>query len=129
MVPAEAGHKPMYGLLDIDSAKCNLKRTFSRVEKTMRWPKWGLAGLLALAGLSFWVLLAGPEEILGLDLGKFSIGLSALVAWAALHGVTSLTVSRRLRVDLTGLTAPELMDVATGLADDLVEHLLAPRLS
>ena len=55
----------------------------------MRWPKWGLAGLLALAGLSFWVLLAGPEEILGLDLGKFSIGLSALVAWAALHGVTA----------------------------------------
>lgn len=54
----------------------------------MRWPKWGLAGLVALAGVSFWVLLAGPEEVLGLDLGKFSIGLSALVAWAALHGVT-----------------------------------------
>lgn len=55
----------------------------------MRWPKWGLAGLVALAGLSFWLLLAGPEEILGLDLGKFSIGVSALVAWAALHGVTA----------------------------------------
>ena len=55
----------------------------------MRWPKWGLAGLVALAGLSFWVLLAGPEEILGLDLGKFSISVSALVAWAALHGVTA----------------------------------------
>lgn len=55
----------------------------------MRWPKWGLAGLVALAGLSFWVLLAGPEEVLGLDLGKFSIGLSALVAWATLHGVTA----------------------------------------
>lgn len=54
----------------------------------MRWPKWGLAGLVALAGVSFWILLAGPEEILGLDLGKFSIGLSALVAWAALHAVT-----------------------------------------
>lgn len=55
----------------------------------MRWPKWGLAGLVALAGLSFWILLAGPEEILGLDLGKFSIGVSALVAWAAVHGVTA----------------------------------------
>lgn len=55
----------------------------------MRWPKWGLAILLALAGLSFWVLLAGPEEILGLDLGKFSIGITALVAWAAVHGVTT----------------------------------------
>ena len=55
----------------------------------MRWPKWGLAVLVAMAGLSFWLLLAGPEEILGLDLGKFSIGLSALVAWATLHGVTA----------------------------------------
>ena len=55
----------------------------------MRWPKWGLAGFVALAGLSFWVLLAGPEEILGLDLGKFSIGVSALVAWATLHGITA----------------------------------------
>lgn len=54
----------------------------------MRWPKWGLAGLVALAGVSFWILLAGPEEILGLDLGKFSIGVSALVAWAAVHGIT-----------------------------------------
>jgi hypothetical protein len=55
----------------------------------MRWPKWGLAGLVAMAGFSFWVLLAGPEEILGLDLGKFSIGVTALVAWATLHAVTA----------------------------------------
>lgn len=55
----------------------------------MRWPKWGLAGLLAVSGLSFWALLAGPEVVLGLDLGKFSIGVSALVAWAALHGITA----------------------------------------
>ena len=55
----------------------------------MRWPKWGLAVLVALAGLSFWVLLAGPEEILGLDLGPFSISVTALVAWAALHGVST----------------------------------------
>ena len=48
---------------------------------------------------------------------------------AALHGVTSLTVSRRLRVDLTELPASELMEVATALGDDLVDHLLAPRLS
>ena len=48
---------------------------------------------------------------------------------AALHGVTSLTVSRRLRVDLTDLTALELMEVATALGDDLVDHLLAPWLT
>ena len=54
----------------------------------MRWPKWGLAGLVALALVAFWILLAGPEEILGVDLGGFGIGLSALVAWAAIHGIT-----------------------------------------
>lgn len=48
---------------------------------------------------------------------------------AALHGVTSLTVSRRLRVDLTELPASELMEVAAALGDDLIDHLLAPRLS
>lgn len=55
----------------------------------MHWPKWGVAGLVALAGLSFWVLLAGADEILGLDLGKFTFGLSVLVAWGALYGVTA----------------------------------------
>jgi hypothetical protein len=54
----------------------------------MRWPKWGLAGLVALAIVAFWILLAGPDEILGIDLGGFGIGLSALVAWAAIHGIT-----------------------------------------
>jgi uncharacterized membrane protein len=53
----------------------------------MRWPKWGLAGLVALALVAFWILLAGPGEILGIDLGGFGIGLSALVAWAAIHGI------------------------------------------
>jgi hypothetical protein len=56
---------------------------------TMRWPKWGLAGVVLLAMVAFWVLLAGPEEILGLDLGGFGIGLSALVAWLAMHGITA----------------------------------------
>ena len=54
----------------------------------MRWPKWGLAGLVGLALVAFWILLAGPGEILGIDLGGFGIGLSALVAWAAIHGIT-----------------------------------------
>jgi hypothetical protein len=54
----------------------------------MRWPKWGLAGLVALALVAFWILLAGPGQILGIDLGGFGIGLSALVAWGAIHGIT-----------------------------------------
>lgn len=55
----------------------------------MSWPKWGLAGVVGLALVAFWVLLAGPEEILGLDLGGFGIGLSALVAWLAIHGISA----------------------------------------
>ena len=54
----------------------------------MRWPKWGLAGLVALAFVAFWMLLAGPDELLGIDLGGFGIGLVALVAWSAVHGIS-----------------------------------------
>ena len=54
----------------------------------MRWPKWGLAGLVVLAFVAFWMLLAGPDEILGIDLGGFGIGLAALVAWSAIHGIS-----------------------------------------
>jgi hypothetical protein len=53
----------------------------------MRWPKWGLAGLVALALVSFWLLLAGPEELLGIDLGGLGIALATLVSWAAIHGI------------------------------------------
>jgi hypothetical protein len=56
---------------------------------TMRWPKWGLAGLVALALVSFWLLLAGPDEMLGVDLGGFGIGLATLVSWAAIHGISA----------------------------------------
>jgi hypothetical protein len=54
----------------------------------MRWPKWGLAGLVVLAFVAFWLLLAGPDEMLGLDLGGFGIGLASLTAWLALHGIS-----------------------------------------
>jgi hypothetical protein len=55
----------------------------------MRWPKWGLAGLVALALVAFWMLLAGPKEILGIDVGGLGFGLTVLVAWAAMHGITA----------------------------------------
>jgi len=47
---------------------------------------------------------------------------------AAMHGVTSLTISRRLRVDMAEMSAIELMDVGTALGDELMNDLLAPRL-
>jgi len=55
----------------------------------MRWPKWGLAGLVVLAFVAFWMLLAGPDKVLGIDLGGFGIGLAALVAWSAIHGISA----------------------------------------
>lgn len=54
----------------------------------MRWPKWGLAGLVVLAGVAFWMLLAGPDQTLGIDLGGFGFGLMTLVAWLAVHGIS-----------------------------------------
>src|SRR5688572_4963814 len=63
--------------------------TFSQVEKTMRWPKWGLAGLVVLAGFAFWLLLAGPKDLLGVDPGGFGFGLLVLVAWTAVYGITA----------------------------------------
>jgi len=48
---------------------------------------------------------------------------------AAMHGATSLTISRRLRVDLAQMDAPGLMRVGTGLGDELMNDLLAPHLA
>ena len=78
-----------YGLFDIPAHACNLHLTFRNLEKTVAWPKWGLAGVVGLAMVAFWMLLAGPEEILGVDLGGFGIGLSTLVAWAAMYGISA----------------------------------------
>lgn len=54
----------------------------------MRWPKWGLAGLVVLAGVAFWLLLAGPKAVFGVDPGGFGFGLLVLVAWGAVHGIS-----------------------------------------
>lgn len=55
----------------------------------MRWPKWGLAGLVVLAAVAFWLLLAGgTREVFGVDLGGLGFGLVVLVAWLAVHGIS-----------------------------------------
>lgn len=54
----------------------------------MRWPKWCLAGLVVLAGLALWLLLAGPDQLLGLDSGNVGVVLAATVAWVSLYGVS-----------------------------------------
>lgn len=51
--------------------------------------RWQLPALVVAAGLSFWLLLAGPERVLGVDLGGFGIGLAALAAWYAIHRLST----------------------------------------
>ncbi len=51
------------------------------------------------------------------------------IAWAALHGITSLAVSRRLLGGAGDMKAEEYMAATTGMADDLVNGLLAPYLA
>jgi len=48
---------------------------------------------------------------------------------AAMHGVTSLAISRRLDVRLAQMSPPEVMAVATSLGDDVMSDLLAPHLA
>ena len=47
--------------------------------------RWQLPVLVVAAGLSFWLLLAGPDRILGIDLGGFGVALAAWAAWYAIH--------------------------------------------
>lgn len=41
--------------------------------------------LVVAASLSFWLLLAGPDRVFGIDLGGFGIALAAWTAWYAIH--------------------------------------------
>jgi AcrR family transcriptional regulator len=50
-------------------------------------------------------------------------------AWAATHGVTSLVVARRFPDGAVSMSAPQLLEAATRIADALVNSLLAPHLA
>ena len=39
-------------------------------------------GLIVLAGVALWLLLAGPEQLMGWDTGKLGM---ALLVWGCLH--------------------------------------------
>lgn len=52
--------------------------------------QWGFAGLLALAGLAFWLLLAGPSNVLGIDTGQAGTALLVASAWISLYAVSRL---------------------------------------
>jgi AcrR family transcriptional regulator len=67
------------------------------------------------------------------DEGELSATLDArrrmMIIWAALHGVTSLAISRRLRTGGTVMEPSEVLDLATALGDEAVNDLLAPYLA
>lgn len=52
--------------------------------------RWGIVGLLSGAGIAFWLLLAGPSRVLGVDTGQAGTALLATVAWVSLYLVSRL---------------------------------------
>ncbi|MEJ7746799.1 MAG: hypothetical protein WKF61_08610 [Luteimonas sp.] len=51
---------------------------------------WEFAGLLGVAGVAFWLLLAGPSTLLGIDTGQAGTALLATVAWVSMYAVSRL---------------------------------------
>lgn len=56
----------------------------------MSLQRWGTLGLLLLAMLALWLLLAGPSSLLGIDTGNAGMILLVAVAWASLYAVSAL---------------------------------------
>ena len=52
--------------------------------------RYGFAALLAVAGFSFWLLLSGPDRLLGIDTGNLGVGLASLVAWVSMYRVMTM---------------------------------------
>ncbi len=63
--------------------------------------RWIMAGLLFLAGLAAWLLLAGPGKLLGVDTGNLGVALLMTVAWVSL-----IAISRMPRNGLESLVSP-----------------------
>lgn len=65
-----------------------------------------------------------------IEAGELSVGIDAqrrmMIVWAALHGVTSLAISRRLRTGGAVMAASEILGLATALGDEALNDLLAP---
>lgn len=67
----------------------------------MNIPIWMRWGLMLVAGCALWLLLAGPEALLGWDAGRVGMVLLVGSAWALLYAV-----SRTPREALTGSASP-----------------------
>jgi len=56
----------------------------------MRWHRWGWTGLLVVAGLALWMLLAGGGQVLGIDIGTLGMVLLVATAWMSLLAVSTM---------------------------------------
>lgn len=74
-----------------------------------------IAALLAIAGVSLWLLLAGPSRLLGFDTGNIGIVLLMGGMWVSLY-----TVSRASRDDLEVAGSPGEWKAWLGLAFNLL---------
>ena len=52
--------------------------------------RWGWVGLLVLAGLALWLLLAGPAKVLGFDPGKLGMVLLVTTTWVSLYAISRM---------------------------------------
>lgn len=64
--------------------------------------RWTLIGLLAVAGLAFWLLVAGPATLLGVDTGNAGMALlmlmlSLMVACMSAYAAKSVHSGRDLQ--------------------------------
>lgn len=51
---------------------------------------WHVFGLAAIALPALWLLLAGPERVLGFDTGKLGMALLVTAAWTSLFALSRL---------------------------------------
>ncbi len=63
----------------------------------MRLQRGGWLVLLVGAMLAFWALLAGPDMLAGIDLGKWGTALLVTVAWVSMYAVSRLPVGEAER--------------------------------
>ena len=52
--------------------------------------RWTLFGLLGVAGLAFWLLVAGPSDLLGIDTGNAGMVLLVGTAWGSLYAISQM---------------------------------------
>ncbi len=53
----------------------------------MRASRGVFAGLVGVAAVALWMLLAGPAKVLGIDTGSAGVALMLIVAWGSLYAI------------------------------------------